>query len=69
MAYGMQEYEETMAFRKCALFAQLFAKPVKSLLEVGVGTGANTKFYVGQQVNGMPFKQMLLLQQCFVRNT
>ena len=69
MACGMQHYEETMAFRKDALFAQLFAKPVKSLLEVGVGTGANTKFYVGQQVSGIPFKQMLLLQECSVRNT
>lgn len=53
MAYGMQEYEHTMAVRKDALFAQLFAQPVKSLLEVGIGTGANNRYYMGQQVNGL----------------
>lgn len=53
MAYGMQKYEQTMAVRKDALFAQLFAQPVKSLLEVGIGTGANNRYYMGQQVHGL----------------
>lgn len=50
MAYGMQDYERTIAARKETLFAELFSTPVENLLEIGIGTGANNRYYTGQQV-------------------
>ena len=50
MAFGMQSYEEELAACKRGLFAELFRSPIHSLLEVGLGTGPNLKFYSEQKV-------------------
>ena len=50
MAFGMQSYEEELAACKRSLFADLFQTPISSLLEVGIGTGPNFKYYSGHQV-------------------
>lgn len=65
MAYGMQDYERTIAARKKALFAELFQLPVESLLEIGIGAGANNKYYAEQQVHCMSLS-VVLAQLCLL---
>ena len=56
MAFGMQSYEEELAACKRSLFADLFQTPISSLLEVGMGTGPNFKYYSAQQVWRMSWR-------------
>lgn len=49
MAFGMQSYEEELAACKRSLFADLLQTSTSSLLEVGIGTGPNFKYYSGHQ--------------------
>ena len=51
MAFGMQDYEHQIAARKESLFAELFQSQIHNLLEVGLGTGPNLKYYVAQKVS------------------
>ncbi|DBA78680.1 TPA: hypothetical protein ACH3X1_008595 [Trebouxia sp. C0004] len=49
MAYGMQDYEEQIAGFKTGLFADLFTSQLHSMLEVGMGTGPNLKYFAAQK--------------------
>lgn len=50
MAFGMQDYEQEIAACKRRLFMELFQSEVEDLLEVGMGTGPNLKYYKQRQV-------------------
>lgn len=50
MAVGMQDYELEIAACKRRLFSELFQSDIQALLEVGMGTGPNMKYYGQQQV-------------------
>ena len=50
MAVGMQDYEHEMAACKRRLFTELFQSDIQELLELGMGTGPNLKYYNQQQV-------------------
>ena len=50
MAVGMQDYEHEIAACKRRLFSELFHSDIQALLEVGMGTGPNLKYYEQQQV-------------------
>lgn len=64
MAYGMQDYERNIAARKETLFANLFQLPVESLLEIGIGTGPNTRYYAAQQVHALMHRWCLRQAWC-----
>ncbi|KAL3162688.1 hypothetical protein ABBQ38_008732 [Trebouxia sp. C0009 RCD-2024] len=49
MAVGMQDYELEIAACKRRLFSELFQSDIQALLEVGMGTGPNMKYYGQQQ--------------------
>ena len=51
MAFGMQDYEQQVAARKESLFAELFQSRIHNLLEIGLGTGPNLKYYAAQKVS------------------
>ena len=46
----MQDYEHEIAACKRRLFAELFQSDIQELLEVGMGTGPNLRYYEQQQV-------------------
>lgn len=46
----MQDYEQEIAACKEGLFAELFQSDIHDLLEIGLGTGPNLKYYAAQQV-------------------
>ena len=50
MAVGMQEYEQEIAACKRRLFNELFQSDIQELLEVGMGTGPNLRYYEQQKV-------------------
>lgn len=50
MAVGMQDYEQEIAACKRRLFTELFQSDIQELLEVGMGTGPNLRYYKQQQV-------------------
>ena len=50
MAVGMQDYEQEIAACKRRLFTELFQSDIQELLEVGMGTGPNMRYYEQQQV-------------------
>ena len=50
MAFGMQDYEQEIAACKRRLFMELFQHNIEDLLEVGMGTGPNLKYYKQRQV-------------------
>ena len=51
MAFGMQDYEQQVAACKESLFAELFQSRIHNLLEIGLGTGPNLKYYAKQKVS------------------
>ena len=51
MAFGMQDYEQQIAACKESLFAELFQSRIHNLLEIGLGTGPNLKYYAAQAVS------------------
>lgn len=61
MAYGMQDYEEQIAGFKTGLFADLFSSQIHSMLEVGMGTGPNLKYFAAQKVSIQPTEHLLTL--------
>ncbi len=54
MAFGMQDYEREIAACKKFLFAELFQSDIHNLLDVGMGTGPNLKYYKDQRVSNSP---------------
>jgi hypothetical protein len=52
MATGMEDYEEVIAPFKQQLFDRLWAGDAgpKDILDIGMGTGPNLKFYTGRPV-------------------
>lgn len=62
MAVGMQDYEQEIAACKRRLFSELFQSDIQALLEVGMGTGPNLKYYGQQKV--CPSPEMTAVWHC-----
>ena len=53
MEGGMADYETSIRAVKDSLFARLDARGVRDVVEIGVGTGPNMRYYGGMRVTGV----------------